>query len=130
MKLAVVGGCDFADYALLQFTIERHYLRKRISAIISGGARGADALARRYAAENGIAFTEYKPDWTLGRGAGIIRNRQIVSACDELIAFWDGHSRGTLSSIEIARQQRKTVHIVSYESPNNPTIQGRNHDNT
>ena len=39
MKLAIVGGRDFADYARLQFTIERHYLRERISAIISAAMR-------------------------------------------------------------------------------------------
>jgi len=123
MKLAIVGGRDFTDYALLQYTVEHYYPLEMISTIISGGARGADSLARRYAEENGITFTEYKPDWKLGRGAGIIRNRQIVTDCDVLIAFWDGRSRGTISSIEIAHKQRKTVHIVSYKSPNNPTTQ-------
>ena len=75
MKLAIVGGRDFTDYALLQYTVEHYYPLEMISTIISGGARGADTLARRYAEENGITFTEYKPDWKLGRGAGIIRGK-------------------------------------------------------
>jgi hypothetical protein len=45
----------------------------------------------------------FHADWErLGRKAGPIRNAQIVEGVDELVAFWDGRSRGTLNTIALA----------------------------
>ena len=49
------------------------------------------------------------------KGAGVIRNRQIVDHCDQVIAFWDGKSRGTKSSIDYAKKLGKPVLIVSFD---------------
>jgi len=53
-----------------------------------------------------------RPDWaTFGKAAGYIRNRQIVADADRVVAFWDGHSRGTKSTIGIANRQGKPVEV-------------------
>ncbi len=51
VKAAIVGSRSFNDYeAMLRFLVEiTHREGFRISAIISGGANGADALAERAA---------------------------------------------------------------------------------
>ena len=84
--------------------------------IISGGAKGADSLARQYANEHAIAIVEYKPEWDkYGRAAGFIRNTDIVNNSDMIIAFWDGKSKGTKHSIGLAHKLNKQVIIIRYE---------------
>lgn len=109
--VAVIGSRDFTDYDFLTQVMENH----SPTLIVSGGAKGADALAQRYANEKGLEIQIFKPDWKqFGRGAGVIRNRQIVENSDYVIAFWDGQSRGTKSSIDYARKLNKVVHIEIY----------------
>lgn len=108
IKLAVVGSRTFDEYNFLESTLDWF----DISRIISGGAKGADALAAKYAANRNISLKEIKPNWNLyGKSAGYKRNVLIVDDCDELVAFWDGISRGTKHSIDIITDQSKPVHI-------------------
>lgn len=59
--------------------------------IISGGARGADTLARVYAFERDIPFEEYPAKWDVyGKSAGYRRNAEMVKEASMLIAMWDG----------------------------------------
>lgn len=84
----------------------------QITEIISGGAKGADSLAERYAKERGHKITVYPADWeTYGRSAGAIRNELIVLNCDQVIAFWDGKSPGTKITIRLARKYNRPTMI-------------------
>jgi SLOG family YspA-like protein len=109
-KIAVVGSRHFSDYEYL-----KQILQPWLPAhIISGGARGADALAERLAYEYDLPITVIKPDWKqYGRAAGPIRNRTIVDTADMLIAFWDGKSQGTASALSYARSKGKTIIVES-----------------
>lgn len=77
------------------------------SEIVSGGAKGVDSFAEAWAKLHLIPVKIFKPDWSAGKKAGALRNRQIVDYCDELIAFWDGQSKGTKISIEMAKTANK-----------------------
>lgn len=111
-KIAVIGSRTFDDYDRLEGVL----LPWLPATIISGGAKGADTLAERFARDHGQPITVIKPDWEqFGRGAGPIRNRAIVDAADLIIAFWDGKSRGTLSALNYAKGKGKTVIIDSLE---------------
>ena len=78
--------------------------------IISGGAKGIDACARRYAEEKGIPLTEILPQYgRYGRGAPHRRNAEIVARAETVVAFWDGRSRGTESVIALCRKTDKPV---------------------
>ena len=114
MKLAIVGSRDFTDYGIMC-----EYLKKYSpSTVISGGARGADTLAERWARENNIPCTVYEADWErLGKAAGKIRNSDIVSAADRLIAFWDYVSPGTHDSIKKANKKGIPVEVVNINQP-------------
>ena len=71
------------------------------------------SLGEKYAIENGIETLIYKPDWAkYKRGAGVVRNKQIVEAFDLIIAFWDGKSKGTKNSINTAKKMDKEVRII------------------
>lgn len=108
MKLAVIGSREFSDYDYMK-TILKWY---DCTQIISGGAKGADKLAKKYAAENNIQIKEFLPNWNAhGKSAGYIRNKDIIKNCDEVVAFWNKKSKGTKSSINIAIETGKPVSI-------------------
>lgn len=80
--------------------------------VVSGGAEGPDTWAEKAAKRRGMLVVVYRADWSLyGKAAGPIRNAEIVANCDRVVAFWDGHSRGTKSTIGIANRQGKPVEV-------------------
>lgn len=55
----------------------------------------------------------FEADWNKhGKAAGPIRNKEMVSESDGLIAFWDGKSRGTKNAIDCAVADEKIVIIM------------------
>lgn len=115
-KLAIVGSRTFNNYDLLSETVLDHIDIQAISHIISGGAKGADSLAEQFASNWDIPTIIFKPDWNkYGRGAGMIRNKQIISESDIVIAFWDGVSKGTKNSIDTAVKLNKNLIVVRIE---------------
>lgn len=112
MKLAIVGTRTFNDYDLMKSKLSD---LTGIELIISGGAEGADTLARRYAKEYNIEIIEFLPNWQEhGKAAGPIRNEFIVKACTHIVLFWDGKSPGTRSSLELAKKHRKRYRLIQY----------------
>lgn len=107
MKIAIVGSRK------LNLSNFEDYLPNACDEIVSGGAKGIDQNAAEYAKKHGIILTEFLPMYEkYGRAAPIVRNRQIVDYADEVIAFWDGKSRGTLSVIEYCKKMGKFCRIV------------------
>jgi predicted Rossmann fold nucleotide-binding protein DprA/Smf involved in DNA uptake len=113
MKTAIVGTRTFNDYQELKRTLES--LKNKPTEIISGGARGADALAERYAKENNIKLTVIEANWNLhGKAAGPIRNLLIVEASEQVVAMWNGESKGTENTIKNSKEMHRPVIIVNY----------------
>ncbi len=99
MKVAIIGSRGITDADLSK------YIPPEADLIISGGARGVDALAEKYADERGIEKLIIRPDYDLyGKKAPLIRNRIIVDSADLVIALWDGESRGTAYTVSYAQQ--------------------------
>lgn len=106
MKVAVVGSRSLSVPDL------QNYLPKQLTEIVSGGAVGVDRCAREYAQQNQIPLTEFLPQYDrYRRAAPLKRNEQLVAYADCVIAFWDGQSKGTLSSIQYALQAHKELHV-------------------
>ena len=121
MRLAVIGSRDFNDQALFISTLAK--VKTAITVIVSGGAIGADSMARDYAYGKGIEYKEYLPAWKQPwwkagydkTTAAAIRNAQIVEASDNVLVFWNGDEKsGTAQAIRIAQQLQKTIHIVRF----------------
>lgn len=109
MKTAIIGSRTFTDYALMCKKLKDF----SISEVISGGAKGADSLAEAWAIQFEVPITIFLPNWNKhGKAAGFIRNKEIVEKAEVVIAFWDGYSKGTEHSINIARAMKKVVHII------------------
>ena len=110
MKLAVVGSRGIVNIDL------SYYIKENVDEIVSGGASGIDSIAAKYAETYNIKFTEILPDYKrYGRGAPIVRNKQIADYADEVVAIWDGKSRGTAFIIDYCRRNniKCTVHIIN-----------------
>jgi hypothetical protein len=122
MNIGVVGSRSFHDYDELKKILDseikhaRLYKPDRKVRIVSGGARGADTLARRYAySREDVEYTEHRPDWKkYGRKAGIVRNFEVIKNSGRIIAFWNGKSKGTKHVITAARQIGKHVKVVRF----------------
>ena len=115
MKLAVVGSRDFNDYGLLKSKLDAIHKRKPITLIISGGAKGADSLSEKWAKENNIETLIFIPDWNkFGKRAGFLRNEDIIKNSDAVVACWDGKSKGTKHSIDLAKKYEKSCLIVKF----------------
>jgi hypothetical protein len=123
MKLAVVGSRNFEDLEKLSLELDRLHAKNTITLIISGGAVGADSLAEVWAKSKSIPVQIFKPDWKKhGKSAGFIRNRDIINSCDSCIAFWDGVSKGTLNSINLAKTRKIRLEIMLYKKIGNTHI--------
>ena len=110
MKLAVIGSRDFDNLDLLNETLSK--FKSEITLVVSGGSKGADAMAEQWAKENGIETLIFLPNWSMyGRSAGVVRNNDIIKSCDLCIAFWDGKSKGTASSIRLCKKYGKTCKV-------------------
>ena len=86
-----------------------------VGAIVTGGARGIDALAEKWAKANNIEWICYLPQWKIyGKKAGMIRNKDMIDFADVLISFWDGSSVGTKQAIDYAIQIGRPyyVHLI------------------
>jgi len=119
MKIAIIGSRTFLDYELLSDTIKKYLSENNliIKSVVSGGAKGADTLAEKFALENTIEMIVFKPDWKrFGKRAGFMRNTLIIENSDVVFAFWDGKSSGTKDSIEKAKSLNKKVIITHYEN--------------
>lgn len=112
-----IGGCrNFEDYNFFKTQLN-HILTQIITSeeiiILTGHCSGTDLLAEKYATENGFPLEIHPARWQqYGRGAGVIRNKEMVIQSDLIIAFWDAKSRGTKSLINIAIELSKPLKII------------------
>ncbi len=111
MKVIIAGCRDFTDYEFLKNEINK--LELPITEVISGGARGVDALGERYAKENRLPVKRFPALWNIyGKSAGPIRNKEMAEYGDYLIAFWDGKSKGTKDMINRMKELGKDFTII------------------
>jgi len=124
MKLAIVGSRGFSDYRRLLTMVEEYLCDyehfkdcyvPRFNEVISGGAAGADTMGEQIATHFGVKLTVFKPDWDKhGKAAGFIRNEDIISNSDFVLACWDGQSKGTANSLSIAKRLKKPTLIIYF----------------
>lgn len=113
----IAGGRDFNDSDLLARSLTQYEEEtgNTIETVITGMALGADLLGRKWAREQERNVIELPAQWNLyGRSAGFMRNGQMAKIADELIAFWDGKSRGTHDMIKKMETRNKPVLVVPY----------------
>ena len=120
IRIIVAGGRDFDDYGKAQPSLSfivAPFVEAGIPVeIVSGGARGADALGEAFAKAWSIPCKVFPADWDKhGRSAGYIRNGEMAGYAHILVAFWDGKSKGTSHMIQTALRAGLEVHVYRYE---------------
>ena len=128
MKLGITGSrsitqFDFMPYFMMEDKDFRAFCRKyglgrrRITKVITGGAKGIDMLAFRTAESIGIRNRQFLPDKKKFPGKMVLkafqeRNKQIVDCCDILLAIWDGRSHGTKNTLAYAQRVNKPAFLI------------------
>lgn len=107
-RLIIAGSRHFSDYGLLSRQVTQLILDCDFNEdveIVSGGARGADALGERYAKKHSLPLIRCEAEWKkYGRAAGPIRNEKMAKYATHLIAFPLGNGRGTQNMINQAKK--------------------------
>lgn len=109
----VTGGRAYADASRIESVLVAIDAEERIGLLVHGGARGADSLARMWAASVGITTKEVGVngrDWlNMGNNAGPIRNaRMLDEHRDALVVAFPG-GKGTADCVRKARERGMTV---------------------
>jgi predicted Rossmann-fold nucleotide-binding protein len=99
LRVLVTGGRDYADPCNVAQVLGKLLGESGVTCLIEGGAKGADALAREWARDNGIAVITCPADWSKGRAAGPMRNTSMLRdhRPDVVVAFPGG--RGTADMV-------------------------------
>jgi len=110
VKVAIVGSRRFSEP--LRVSDYVNSLPPRAS-IITGSASGVDAAATKAARAKGMAVQVMPAsfDELADPARSAARNQRLVDACDVLVAFWDGSSKGTRATVERALDSGKEVHV-------------------
>lgn len=116
-KVIIAGGRDFRNYNLLKEKCDAILSSvKDDIMIVSGCATGADSLGEKYAAENDYIVAYFPPNWKLyGRGAGMVRNREMADYADAAIVFMKKEgSKGSQNMIENAKKYNLKLRVINY----------------
>jgi predicted Rossmann fold nucleotide-binding protein DprA/Smf involved in DNA uptake len=115
MKIAFVGSRDWKHFDfscdIISDILHGHEIEENFY-VVSGGARGIDTQAEQIAKSKGLQTIIFKPDWDkYGKRAGFLRNELIINEADFVVAFWNGESKGTKHSIDLAIKSGKPIDI-------------------
>jgi len=110
-RIAIVGSREFPYKWMVH-----DYISAAVGMgweIVSGGARGVDSWAADTADYYHLRLKVFHADWdTHGKRAGFLRNQDIVNYADEVVAFWDGNSKGTEHTVRLARDAGKLREVI------------------
>ena len=125
MRIAVVGSRSIVDKDWVNYHLDKMILGEVEAGgnvtIISGGAKGADTLAREWAALNLLDFILFKPYHLIDNSVMyhpryfFTRNKQIVDNADQVIVFWDGKSNGSKDVMKYARKCGKLLTVIEWD---------------
>ena len=120
--LLIAGSRSFDNYEFLRercdYLLSNH--RNDEIHIVSGGAKGADSLAERYARERGYLLHVFPAQWNLyGKSAGYKRNEQMQKFIAQYphrgcVCFWDGESKGTQHNFDLCRNFNTPLRVLRF----------------
>lgn len=120
MKLIIAGSRDIDDYQVVRQAVIDSGLWEKYGKsieVVCGMAKGVDLQGFKFAAKNHLVIHRFPADWnTHGKKAGHMRNREMGDFSDELLAVWDGKSRGTKGMIEYMQSLGKPTHVIIKEN--------------
>jgi hypothetical protein len=113
MKLIIAGCRKFKDVSQMRHILEANINKWELKEVVCGGAEGVDTIAAGWAQSYKVPVTYFLAEWKkYGRSAGPIRNKKMAEYADQLLAIWDGSSKGTKNMIEEMSKLNKPVKII------------------
>lgn len=108
------NGAVYENYAYISATLDEHVKRFETPegfGILTGGGRGVEVMAVRWAQERGIPCRTIPPNIAQfgPKKAFIVRNNNIVAEAHDVAIFWDGYTDVTTESIMSAMHLSKRV---------------------
>lgn len=120
--LLIVGSRSMTIYSFIENYLN-NLVRERLQGfdivVVSGGAKGVDTMAERWADNNGYKKVIMPADWeNEGKSAGFRRNvrmHQFIAEKDNklVVAFWDGISTGTAHNFELCRKYDNELLLIN-----------------
>jgi hypothetical protein len=103
-RVLVCGGRDWTEMYIIAQVLDRARAQGCVEVVIEGECKGADQLARGWAANRGVKIEPYPADWErFGRSAGPIRNAQMIEeGKPDWVCAFDTGGEGTADMIEQA----------------------------
>lgn len=91
VKAIVCGGRNYTNKERVWRILDAAVERLELDAVVQGGARGADALAKEWAHERELQCETFYADWEgLGKRAGPERNSRMLTAGAEICISFPG----------------------------------------
>jgi len=112
VKVIVCGSSRFQDKRQLFEVLDGLHAQTPVTAIINGGARGADLLASQWARERSVALIRYRAAIDLARGPQAfldLNARMLSEQRPDLILAFPG---GEVSADLIARAQTAGINVL------------------
>lgn len=108
MKLMIAGSRSICDFDISP------YIPDEVSMIITGGAKGIDTIAEKYADKHRISKLILRPKYNLfKKAAPLKRNIDMLQEADHVLIFWDMQSRGTEYTIKMAKEMKKPLTVIT-----------------
>ena len=108
MKLLIVGSRTIENFDLTL------HVPKEVSTVISGGAKGIDSIAERFADMKGLSKYIIRPLYQIyGKAAPLKRNEEMVELADAILIIWDGKSKGASYTLEYAKAKGKPYTLIT-----------------
>jgi YspA, cpYpsA-related SLOG family len=113
VRLLVCGGRAFMERERAFSILDTFHSLTPVGLLIEGGAKGADAIAREWAAHHGISCVTFKADWTKhGRSAGPIRNREMLELGKPSAAIAFPGGSGTADMVKLLRKANIPTNVI------------------
>ena len=105
LKIAVVGSRNYSSLKDVEDYLNgfKCLIPLRVIQIITGGARGVDKKAEEWALGWGVDCEVIRPINPKDKFSYLLRNVEIISMADMVVAFWDGKSKGTKFVIDYCK---------------------------
>lgn len=105
--VGIVGSREYLASHIVRRFISNDLPHDWSVMIVSGGALGVDTVAVETAKAINIPYAVFPFRRSLGKSGGMVRNSILVDFCDDIYAFWDMISKGTLDTIGKAKKAGK-----------------------
>ena len=109
-KILVTGSRSFNNEEVIIDFIS--HLNPEQVIIIHGGALGVDSMVEKHCNSFRVQTLIVRPVRNDIPIYYLHRNAEMVGMCDEVVAFWNGKSRGTKFTFDYAFSRKKPVTII------------------